>query len=468
MKIHFIGIGGIGVSALAQYYLAKGHQVSGSDLVASEMTDLLKTLGAKVYIGAHQRKCLTRNVKQVVYSPAVKKNNPELREAEKRELKIQSYPEALGELTKKYFTIAVCGTHGKSTTASMVALILIKAGLDPTVIIGTKLKEFVNDTFSTAVENVLQKKGSNFWMGKRNSVDNRKYLVIEADEWGASFLNYWPRVIVLTNIEKEHMDYYKDMKHVLNTYKEFLLHLEGPKGRIIANQDDKQVYRIAKEVQKEYPIEVDWYSLRQKEKQKMQKILKIPGNYNIANALAGLSAIRYMGVPDKIAYEALSEYQGSWRRFETKMFQMQPSGESALRPAGFRFQVISDYAHHPTEIEACLGAVREKWPEKEVWLVFQPHQYQRTFYLFNDFVKIFKKASVNKAIITDIYDVAGRENKGIKGKISAKKLVEAIGKKEVIYLKKDKISPYLRQNLQGKEIIVIMGAGDIYKLINKN
>ncbi len=402
MKIHFVGIGGIGVSALAQYYLAKGHQVSGSDLNESEMTQLLKKKGVKVRIGPQDK---TEKSDLLIHSPAVQEDNPELRAARNQGIKCQSYPEALGELTKKYFCIAVCGTHGKSTTTSMIALILIKAGLDPTVIVGTRLNEFG---------------GSNFRMGKS------KYLVIEADEWQASFLNYWPKVIVLTNIEREHLDYYKDLEHIRKTFKEFISHL--PKdGILISNRG--------------YQID-----------QKLKQILKIPGKHNITNAGLALSISRYLKIPDKIAYQALSEYQGTWRRFEIH-----------------NGHIVSDYAHHPTEIRATLQAVREKWPKKQVWLVFQPHQYQRTFYLFDDFVKIFKKAADNKVkvIITDIYDVAGRETGKIKAKVSAKKMVEAVGKTRVIYLKKEQICQYLKQNLQGSEIIVIMGAGDIYELVDK-
>jgi len=166
IKVHFIGIGGIGVSALAKYYLAKGYKVSGSDLTGSEITGVLRKKGAEIYIGKHQTKNLPKNIDLVIYSPAVKFNNPELKAAKKRKIKIQSYPEALGELTKQYFTIAVSGTHGKSTTTAMIGLLLAKAGFDPTVIIGTKVKEFGN---------------SNCRVGKS------KFLVIEADEHFASF-----------------------------------------------------------------------------------------------------------------------------------------------------------------------------------------------------------------------------------------------------------------------------------------
>ena len=423
MKIHFIGIGGIGISALAQYYLAGGHEVSGSDLVSSEITTFLKKKGAKIYMGLHKKKCLKHDIKQVIYSPAVKKDNPELLEAKKRGIKIQSYPQALGELTKKYFTIAISGTHGKSTTTAMIALILIKAGFDPTVILGTKLKEFEN---------------SNFRMGKG------EYLVIEADEWNASFLNYWPKIIVLTNIEKEHLDYYKNLKHILKTYQEFISHL--PKsGTVIANRKDENIKKIISNFQ----------SLKSKDTQRLKTVLKIPGEHNILNALAALKTARILKIPDRTSFKALSEYKGAWRRFE----------QHKLKIGKRKVEIISDYAHHPTEIRATLKAAREKFSNKKIWCIFQPHQHQRTFYLFKDFIRVFREIAIDKLIITDIYDVAGREKGNIRSKINSEKLVKTICRAWAIYLPKEKIVNYLKKNLKGGEVVIIMGAGDIYKII---
>jgi len=421
MKIHFLGIGGIGVSALAQYYLAKGHQVSGSDLVSSEITEFLKKKGANLI------KEIPKNANLIIYSPAIKQL-PDIKGA-----KLLSYPEALGELTKKYFTIAVSGTHGKSTTCAIIALILVKAGLDPTVIIGTKLREFG---------------GSNFRLGESD------YLVIEADEWQASFLNYWPKIIVLTNIEREHLDYYKDLGHILRTYKEYISHL--PKdGVLVVNGDDKNIQKIFNfqfSIFNKFSIKK--FSKEQKEAEKLRRILNIPGEHNISNALAALAIARALKIPDKISFKALSEYRGAWRRFEIKKREIN----------GKKFILVSDYAHHPTEIKATLKAAREKFPSKEIWCIFQPHQYQRTFYLFNDFVRVFSEALIDRLIITDIYDVAGREKKDIKDKINSGKLIKKIKKHSAIYLPKEKIKNYLKRNLKGGEVVIIMGAGDIYKL----
>ncbi|KPJ55258.1 hypothetical protein AMJ47_00015 [Parcubacteria bacterium DG_72] len=425
MRVYFIGIGGIGVSALAQYYLEKGHEVYGFDLVASEITDYLKKKGV-VFTGK-----IPSNTDLIIHTPAVPSTGSLLKDAIANGIKVKSYPEALGELTKEYFTIAVSGTHGKSTTCSMAALILQKAGLDPTVIVGTKLKEFGN---------------TNFKSGKS------KYLVIEADEWNFSFLNYWPQIIVLTNIEKEHLDTYKDLNHILEAYKEYVSHL-AEDGVLITNADDNNISKL--KVQSLKPkLKTQNFSLKQKETEELRKMLKVPGQHNIYNALAALALARELGIPDSVSFQAFSEYKGSWRRFEQKKAKL---GKKT-------FILISDYGHHPTEVAATLKAAREMYPQKTIWCIFQPHQFQRTYYLFGDFVKAFQQAQVDEIIITDIYDVSGRESKDIRKKVSSKKLVKQIKKDNVIYLEKEKIKTYLKDILKGGEIVIVMGAGDIYKL----
>jgi len=441
MKIHFIGIGGIGVSALARYYLAKGHKVSGSDLVSSEITKALEKLGAKIFIGKHRAENLPRDVDLVIYSPAVTENNPELKKARKLKIKCQSYPQALGELTKNHFTIAVCGSHGKSTVAAMIGLILTKAGLNPTVILGTKLREFGD---------------SNFRMGgliniKQRTANSEQFLVIEADEYKESFLNYWPKIIVLLNIEYDHPDYFKDLNHYILAYKKFVSHL--PKdGILIANKDDKNTFKTFKNKK------AIWYSLREKGSKKLRKILKIPGEFNVSNALAALKVARVLKIPDKISFKVLSQFKGTWRRFDIKKIKFSKNLEPKT------FTLITDYAHHPTQVKVTLKAAREKYKNKKIWCIFQPHQYQRTYYLFDDFIKVFKEHPVDKVIITDIYTVSGRESKKIMRKVNAQKLVEAINKENVIYLPKEKIIDYLKKNLRGREVVIIMGAGDIYNL----
>ncbi len=434
MKVHFIGIGGIGISALARYYLSKGHEITGSDLVLSEITEALKKLGVKIYIGSHNEKHIAFDIKEIIYSPAVKQGNPELKAAYKLQntnsnLKIMSYPQALGELTKNHFTIAVAGTHGKSTVAAMTGLLLIKAGLDPTVIVGTKLKEFGD---------------SNCRVGKS------KYLVIEADEHFASFLNYWPRIVVLTTLEADHLDFYINLNNLLKTFKEFISHLPED-GILVANKDDKNISKVLKDKGLKY--KTIYYSLKDREVEKLKEILKVPGEFNVSNALAVLSIGRALKIPDKTSFKSLSEYRYSWRRFEIiKVSKPKP------------YTLINDYGHHPTQVRVTLKAAREKYPKKEIWCIYQPHQYQRTHYLFDEFVKAFQEAPVDKLIITDIYSVAGREKQEIKKKINSEKLVKAVNKPSVIYSSKEKIQGFLEKNLKGGEVVIIMGAGDIYDL----
>ena len=447
MKIHFIGIGGIGVSALAQYYLEKGHQVSGSDLAYSEITEALKKQGVKIIIG-QKAKNLANDIDKVIYSPAVKEDNPELKKAykiqnTKYKIQILSYPEALGELTKKHFTIAISGTHGKSTTTAMLALVLIKAGLNPTVIVGTKLKEFHN---------------SNFRMGGKPCsmfhVSCSMILLIEACEHEESFLNYWPKIIVINNIEKDHLDYYKNLNNILKAFGKFIERLPED-GILIINRDDENIAQILTSSIKKSIGDTYGFLLKQKEVGKLRDILKVPGKHNIYNALAALTAARILKVPDKISFEALSEYKGVWRRFEIKNTIV--NGQQII--------VISDYAHHPTEIKATLSAAKSRFPKSKLWAIFQPHQYQRTFYLFNDFTKAFDDA--DEIILTKIYDVAGREDKKIAEKVSGKKLAEAIKKrgKKVHYIDDfEKIPQFIRKQIKPNDVILIMGAGSIYKL----
>jgi UDP-N-acetylmuramate--alanine ligase len=421
MKVHFIGIGGIGVSALAQYYLDKGHEVTGFDLTKSEITEYLKKKGVMF------KKEPDEDTNLIIHTPAVPFSDPALTNAMSRGISIMSYPEALGELTKQYYTIAISGTHGKSTTTSMIGLILAKAGLDPTVIVGTKVKEFGN---------------TNFRPGKG------KYLVIEADEWNRSFLSYWPKIMVLTTIEEEHMDTYKDLKDILDTYSKYIEHL-SLEGVLVANGDDSNISKLVADNPK-----LKSYSLNQPEAGKIREILKVPGEHNASNALAALTVARELGIPDDLVFQALGEFKGTWRRFEEKNYKF---GKK-------RIKTVSDYGHHPTEVKATLLAAKQKFNKKKIWCVFQPHQFQRTYYLFKDFVKVFSEIGIDRIIITDIYDVAGREKRDVKRKVSSKKLVNSIHKENVIYLTKDKIKNYLKKNINN-EVVVIMGAGDIYKVL---
>lgn len=437
MRIHFIGIGGIGISALAKYYLAKGVQVSGSDLEDSEIIQSLKDLGAKIFIGPQKPENLPSNLDLVIYSLAIPENNPELKKAIQQDIAVKSYPQALGELTKKYFTIAIAGTHGKSTTGAMVAHILIEGGLDPTVILGTKLKKLGN---------------SNCRVGES------KFLVIEADEYREAFLNYWPKIMAITNIEEEHLDFYKNLGNILKAYRSFISHLP-PEGKVIINQEDPNSLNVSKE----FKEKVIYFSMDQPEAEKIRSALSIPGEYNVYNGLAAFKIAQALDIPSSTIIKALSEYPGAWRRFDL----------SKLRLEGKDLIIINDYAHHPTEIKAVLKAARKKYPSRKIWAIFQPHQYQRTFYLFDDLVQVFKQTldsgdlelNIDKLIITDIYKVPGREKKSGKQKVSSKQLVEEIKDSRAIHLSSlKKTEDFLSKNLTGGEVVIIMGAGNIYKL----
>ncbi len=466
-KIHFIDIGGIGISALAKFYLTRGVETSGWDALESENIEELRKLGAKIIIG-NERELNSpflsprfgeadgneKIVDLVVYSAAVPQDNPELVEARRRGIKCQTYAQALGELTKKYYTIAISGTHGKSTTTAMIGLILEHAGFDPTVIVGTKVRWQAPQNppssyfAGEAGQPSLKKEGAtNCRIGKS------KYLVIEADEYAASFLNYWPKIVVLTNIEEDHLDYYTGgLPQIIETFKEYVGHL-GRDGVLVANEEDRNIKKIVKVLK----FKVKSYS----SKLKIDGLkLKIPGAHNLSNAAAAATAARILGIADKIIIEALNNFTGTWRRMEFK-------GE--INGA----KIYDDYGHHPTEIKATLAGAIELLTKNQklktrnyLWCIFQPHQYQRTYQLFNKFADSF--ADADKIIILPIYSVAGREKKEIIQKVNSQKLVKAIkekSKKEVLYFDSFKTTAdYLSRELKRSDIAIIMGAGDIYKL----
>ena len=424
--IHFVGIGGIGVSALAKYYLHRGVAVSGSDLKSSEITEELKNLGTEVYIGPHQRSNLPQDAKMVVYTAAAPKDNPELLEAKRRKIKTRSYAEAVGELTKKYKTIAVSGAHGKSTTTALTALILEEGYFDPTVIIGTKVKEFG---------------GSNFRKG------SGAYLVLEADEWNKSFLNYSPHIAVVTNIDTEHLDTYKNVGAVEKTFREFLKKVPR-QGAIVANADDPRLKQLAPKLKKR----VVWYSLKDREASAVRRVLKVPGEHNVSNALAALRVGQILGVCQADILRALSRFSGTWRRFD---FQ-------GIRNGAY---IFSDYGHHPQEIQATLTAARGHFPFRRIWCVYQPHQYQRLAYLWNDFTRAFDRA--DRICLLPVYNVAGRETKKAKVQVSSLRLSHELLRrgKNIRHLATfDEAKQHILAESRPGDVILVMGAGDIHAL----
>lgn len=417
------------MSALAKYYLLQGTTVSGSDLVSSEITDELKQLGVNITIGKHQKINIPEKTDKIIYTAAVPKQSPELAEAKKRQIKTMLYAEAVGELTKKYKTITVSGAHGKSTTTALTALVLEEGYHDPTVIAGTKIKEFGNSNF---------RKGGG------------SYLVLEADEWNKSFLHYSPRIAVVTNIDAEHLDTYKTVRAVERTFEKYLERV--PKnGAIVANRDDSRLEKVAKKFGKK----VTWYSLNDPAAAHVRNVLRVPGEHNVSNALAALTVGRLVGVRETDTLRALGRFSGTWRRFEFK---------GLFNGA----HVFDDYGHHPREIVATIAAARGRFPMRRVWCVYQPHQYQRLQYLWDDFVGAFDHA--DRICLLPVYDVVGRETKTAKEAVNSLKLTQELvrrGKRACHLDNFDEAKEYLASEIRSGDVVLIMGAGDIYHLTQK-
>lgn len=437
MKIHFIGIGGIGISALAKFYFYQGNKISGSDLSKPIVFNDKELSKIKFYLG-HKAKNLEDDTDLVIYTSAISKDNPELLKAKKLKIKTLSYPEALGEITKNYFTIAVSGMHGKSTTTAMIAQILISAKMDPTVIIGSKVNGFGSNG-----------EPSNFRFGKS------KFLVIEADEYKAGFLNHYPDILVITNIEEEHLDYFKNLKNILRTFEKFALRLKLKKNidiknkYLVVNEEDENIKNLVKKLRGK-EIKIKFYSTKKVPKNLK---LKVPGKHNISNAMAAFSVGKILKIDEKIILKALNKFQGIWRRLEYK-------GE--INSA----KIFDDYGHHPTEIKATLQAGREILKGKgRIFIIYQPHQYYRTYMLFDKFIHAFDLADY--VILLDVYSVAGRESEKIKKKVNSKILRDKISehKENVFYFDSfEKAIKFLKDNLKKNDVCIIMGAGDVWKL----
>ncbi|MFH1838376.1 MAG: UDP-N-acetylmuramate--L-alanine ligase [Candidatus Kuenenbacteria bacterium] len=463
-KVHIIGIGGIGVSAVAKTMLKLGKKVTGSDMHFSEITQVLKSRGVLIY-QKHKKENLSSDTDLVIYSPAVLENNPEKIQAKKFNIPQLSYPEFLGELSKEKYTIAVSGTNGKSTTTSILGLILEKTKFDPLVIVGSKVNQ------SSWEENLR--------MSKSN------YFVVEACEWQANMLNLHPQIIILTNIEEDHLDYYKDINDIRETFQKYVEKLPQ-NGILIANYDDKNIQLLLKKINKKFRIitfgqkkGADFQIkniikkpglvkfILQNNKIKKEFILQIPGLFNIYNATAASIAAFKLGAPLNVIKNVLANFKGIWRRFEKVE---EKNG----------ITVISDYAHTPTAIQGTIQAAKDFYPFCRIVVAFQPHHRDRTKKLFNDFIKSFDQADF--LILNEIFDVEGREDKKNK-KISSKDLIKEIKKrpafknksnvfpekkaldKQVLYGKDLKETKKLiLKNLKPNDLILLLGAGDIYKI----
>jgi UDP-N-acetylmuramate--alanine ligase len=411
-----IGVGGIGMSALARLFVHEKKEVSGSDRAASPITCGLEALGV-TFFDTQVKENITPDIGLVVYTEAMSKDQEEMIAAEALGVPMMNYFEALALVANQYYLIAVSGTHGKTTTTAMLIDIFEEAGLDPSAIVGS----------------LRAKTGSNFRPGKS------KYMIVEACEYRRDFLHLEPDVLVITNIEAEHLDYYTDLADVQSAFKEFV-HKVREGGAVIANLSDDKVRPCTEGV----GVTVIDYS---KYVDPLLK-LKIPGMHNQMNAAVAKAAAKFVGVKDDTAKQALEAFAGTWRRFEYK-------GEVNGAP------VYDDYGHHPTEIMVTLKGARELYPDKKIFLVYQPHLDSRTEKLFDDF--IIALSGADRLILNPAY--AARAVGGSHD--STKRLAEAIKEKEtaVEYIESfDEIVALVQKEASPQHLVLVMGAGDISKV----
>lgn len=425
------------MSGIAQILLAQGLKVSGSDLKSSQLIEKLRSLGAKVSIG-HSSSNIT-NADLVIYSSAIKQTNPELQAANSRNILLVTRAEALAALANQKKSIAVAGAHGKTTTASLISHMLVKCGFQPTVCVGGEL-------FSL---------NGNAFLGKSH------YFVLEADESDGSFLSLEPFYSVITNIDREHLDYYKDLGEIAETFQKFMGNTKE-RGCLFFCQDDAGLMKIVRALNREsfsYGLshKADVFAEDIKVQNNLSRssciyrgknlgelILRIPGRHNICNSLAAVAVGLKLGINFDSIQQALSSYKGVRRRLELKLKEKD-------------LLVFEDYAHHPTEIKATLAALRGFRP-KRILAVFQPHRYTRTKFLIDDFGSCFRGA--DHLIVSDIYPASEPPIEGVSAKDICQKAREA-EIKDVRFLPKEVILRHLIQEIKPGDLVAVMGAGDI-------
>ncbi|MCQ2560555.1 MAG: UDP-N-acetylmuramate--L-alanine ligase [Clostridia bacterium] len=443
--VHCVGIGGIGLSAIAEILLSRGYKVSGSDQKDSTMTEMLREAGAEVFIG-HSADNLG-DTDLLVYSAAVSMENPELTACAAKGIPCISRAEALGAIMEDYgISVAVSGTHGKTTTTSMVSLILENASYSPTILVGGILNQFHGNV----------------------KVGRSEYFVTEACEYMDSFLSLRPWAEIILNIDSDHLDYFKDINHITESFSKFANKVPAA-GLIVAFDSNPFVKAVTtdlpcrvvtfgfNETSDFYAKNIKFnemgmpsYDLYGKDGKICEMQLSVPGEHNVANSLAATATCLSLGVGMDVIKDTLQAFTGTQRRFDI------------VGKTSDGVTIIDDYAHHPTEIKATLAAARNLAHEK-TWCLFQPHTYTRTMALFEDFADAFGDADV--VILAEIY--AAREKNIYK--LSAKKLMEEIKKrhpgKEVYFLPEfDSMAEFVKNNANPRDIVITMGAGDIYKV----
>ncbi len=435
------------MSGIAEILINQGFEISGSDMNKSENTEYLESLGATIFYG-HSEKNI-ENSEVVVYSSAVKiDENSETLAAIKKNIPLLRRAEMLSEVSRLNYTLAVAGTHGKTTTTSIAGLIMIKAGIDPTVIVGGRLRGLG---------------GTNARLGKGG------WTVVEADEYDRSFLQLLPTISIINNVEPEHLDIYKDFDDLKETFIEFSNKVPFY-GFCAVCLDDQGVKEILSNIKRKIitfglsrhadvraeNIQYDQRSTKCtviiKNVVMGELVVNIPGIHNIKNALGAIAVTHEMGVPFNVIQEAIAEFSGVYRRFEIK-------GEKN----GVLY--IDDCAHHPTEVKATLQAARSGWKDKRIICIFQPHTFTRTQAFYKDFGKSFDDADI--LVLTDVYPAREKPIEGVTGKLIADSAVN-YGHKNVVYIQdSNNLYSELKNIIKEGDLVLTVGAGDIWKLNNK-
>lgn len=443
-NIHCIGIGGIGLSAIAEILLSRGYLVTGSDMKESDITAHLAQKGARIFIGHRAENVDSADL--VVYSAAVGHDNPELMRAAQRGIPQVTRAELLGVLMDEYQnSIAISGTHGKTTTTSMVSLVLERAKLEPTILVGGNLAE----------------------IGGNVKVGHSGYFVTEACEYMDSFLSLRPKIEIILNIDSDHLDYFKDIDHIVNSFDKFAK-LVPTDGTIIAYEANPFVNKVIKNLDhvvtfglnencNYYAADIFFnengmpgFSVMKNGTLLKEIQLAVPGEHNILNALAAFACCHTLGIDADQIGETLEKFTGTQRRFDI------------VGTTAGGVKIVDDYAHHPTEIKATLDA-SQNVPHNRLWCLFQPHTYTRTLALFDEFAEAFNKA--DKLILAEIYAAREKNIYKISSAQLAEKIKETHPDKEVLFMDSfEKIAQYVHDHTKPGDMVITMGAGDIYKV----
>lgn len=443
IHIHFIGIGGISMSGLAEILLAAGFTISGSDSKRSDLTDILEQKGAFIKYGQRAEN-ITSDIDLVVYTSAIHPDNPEYMEMQKKNIPSLSRAQLLGQMMKNYKnSIAISGTHGKTTTTSMISEILLQAKTNPTLSIGGILKAI----------------NSNYLVG------GTEYFVTEACEYTNSFLSFYPTIGIILNIEEDHLDFFKDLADIRNSFRKFS-ELLPKEGTLIIHGDIEQVHEITDglscnvvtfghdESSLYYPTDITYntfgcagFICHGPNGYTLPVTLGVPGEHNIYNALSAIALAKTLDITDSDIQTALTGFKGPGRRFEHK-------GDIG------GVTVIDDYAHHPTEITATLSAAKN-YPHKTTWCVFQPHTYTRTKSFLKEFAQALTLA--DKVVLADIYAARETDTLGISSE-TLQKEIKSLGKECFYFPSFDEIENFLLENCTCGDLLITMGAGDVHKI----